>query len=335
MKTQLLAILLATTVPCMAQDMTRYVEPHEQAFSIEVPAGWSVSGGINRRSPIQPHNVMTLISSGHGTIVMLGNPQAITYSTPTPLGVKLGFREGTLYSPNGNPTIIEQYKTGRQFALAMGGNLLNKVGCQNVQVIGSRERPVAPTSAEGISQTNTSGEAFFSCEKNGHQYDGYMFSLSTMTGQPDQPGGAIWDADMSYFFATPHGNGMAAGALLSQIIQSVQMNPQWVDAQVGAAHSSMAATSRQMDQFLASESRVIAQSFRDTQAQQAQTQDEMHRLISGFDEYQTANGERKTVTYGAATNWWSSNQGTVGTQGPLSPGAQYTPLTRVPLGQGQ
>jgi hypothetical protein len=47
-------------------------------------------------------------------------------------------------------------------------------------------------------------------------------------------------------------------------------------------------------------------------AQAAQA--EIGRLISGFDEYTTGSGERKTVPYGAASNWWSNNQGqTAGT----------------------
>jgi hypothetical protein len=71
----------------------------------------------------------------------------------------------------------------------------------------------------------------------------------------------------------------------------------------------------------------------DTAAAADANQDEMHRLISGFDEYQTASGDRKSVPYAAATNWWTNGRGqTVGTQGQAGP-AGFQEMTRVPAGR--
>lgn len=63
-------------------------------------------------------------------------------------------------------------------------------------------------------------------------------------------------------------------------------------------------------------------------------QEEVTRLISGFDEYRTASGERTTVPYATATNWWSNDKGQIpGTQGPRSPRMDWQDMTRVPPGR--
>jgi hypothetical protein len=221
-----MAVLLVVATPVMGQQtMKRVVEPNEHAYSLLVPDGWSVEGGIQRRSATQPHSVVSLQSPGGITFILLGNPEAISYSTPTPMGYRPGFRDGALYSPNGDPIIIRQYVSGQQFAAHMGQWLLNKAGCQKVRMFASQPKPAASANIAGVPETNTAGEAFFQCERNGIPFDAYMFSKTQMFGQPTGNAGAVWNADTSYFFVTPHGQREETGALLAWIIGSVQINP--------------------------------------------------------------------------------------------------------------
>jgi hypothetical protein len=58
-----------------------------------------------------------------------------------------------------------------------------------------------------------------------------------------------------------------------------------------------------------------AVSTRETRARASQ--EEIGRLISGFDTYKTDCGDTEYVPYAAATNWWSNSRSqTLGTQGP-------------------
>ena len=86
------AFALALTVEtAMAQDSPwmLYTDPHEHAYTIEVPRGWQVSGGIMRRSALQPYSVVTLRSPGGATEMLLGDANAITYTTMTMLRMRL------------------------------------------------------------------------------------------------------------------------------------------------------------------------------------------------------------------------------------------------------
>jgi hypothetical protein len=318
-----------------AQSLIRYIEPAEHAYSIEVPRNWSVHGGIQRRSITQPHSVVQLQSPGGQTFMLLGNPQAISYSTPTPMGMMMGFRPGSFYAPNGDPLIIQPYLSGLQFALTTGRGLLQQGGCGNVQVIESREKPAPATTIAGLPETRTAGEVVLRCERNGITYDAYMFSQTEMFGAPQGNVGAVWNADSSYFVVTPSGQLNEAGVLLTRIITSVRMDPQWVAQQLHAAGASVAATAHRLDQALAAQAQSMRQSFSSAEADRAASQDEMDRLISGFDSYKDSAGNLHTVPYPSdATGWYTNGLGGVaGTRTGQGAGPGWTPMTRVPTGQ--
>jgi hypothetical protein len=184
---------------------------------------------------------------------------------------------------------------------------------------------------------STAGEAFFTCERGGHPFEAYVYSRTVSMGTPQTV--QQWNADHAGAFLTPKGNGMAAGVVLAHIAGSLRVDQSWLATQVHVSQAvvaqTLAAANRQLDvQREAMEQAFAASSSGSSATQAEQSQDEMDRLISGFDEYQTSTGERKTVQYGAATNWWSNSRGaTLGTQSSMSPGSDWAPLNRVPLSQ--
>jgi hypothetical protein len=312
-----------------AEEFVRYTDTTEHAFSLEVPRGWGVNGGIARRSMMQPHTALTLRSPGGLTQIALGNLHAYTYTLPSPLAP----RENTPYAAGADQLWVLQYRTGEQFAQMYAAHFLTQQ-CQKVQLVNARHRADGsrpPTRAvNGLTYSASAGEAFLTCEKGGHQFEAYVYAQTELTGQPGT--GGIWGAEHTYMFLTPAGNGTAAGIVLSQIVRSYRIDPRWMATQLKVsadlANHAIAQASAQLD----ANSTSIAGTFSsDTAAAARANQDEMHRLISGFDEYQTAGGQRKTVPYAAATNWWSNGQGqTRGTQGPIGPGPGFGEMKRVP-----
>jgi len=312
----------------------RFTDPKEQAYSIDVPQDWHVSGGMQRRSAMQAHSVLTLDSPGGATRIVIGNVDAFTYSVLTPLSSKLGFHEGSLYSPGADNMKILNYRTGQQFAEAAGGQMFAAL-CQNLQMVRSRIlTPITPRpQANGLTQGSTSGDAFFTCQRNGHRLNGYVFSRTEYTGQQGAAGG-IWNADNTFSFLTPEGNGNAAGIVLTHIIQSVHLNQQWLTTQMRLSAQLADHAIAQAGAQLAANAKDMENTFSSDAKAQQDTQEEMHRVLSGFDEYETSTGERKTVPYAAAANWWSNSKGQViGTQGPNSPSLDAQPMTRVPSGK--
>jgi len=284
-----------------AEEFVRYTDTTEHAFSLEVPRGWGVKGGIARRSMMQPHTALTLRSPGGLTQIALGNLHAYTYTLPSPLAP----RENTPYAAGADQLWVLQYRTGEQFAQMYAAHFLTQQ-CQKVQLVNARHRADGsrpPTRAvNGLTYSASAGEAFLTCEKEGHQFEAYVYAQTELTGQPGT--GGIW---------------------------SYRIDPRWMATQLKVsadlANHAIAQASAQLD----ANSTSIAGTFSsDTAAAARANQDEMHRLISGFDEYQTAGGQRKTVPYAAATNWWSNGQGqTRGTQGPIGPGPGFGEMKRV------
>lgn len=336
MRSIAIALIVLSTGQAMAEDAvwTRLIDPTEHAFSLEVPKGWIVNAGVRRRSPIQPHFTVGLQSPGGATQMLLGNIDTISYSIPTQLGAQLGFHEGSTYSPNGDTMIVLRYRSGQQWAEFYGRKVLGLGGCKDIQTVGTRNRPdavkVMPQSG-GPPFHATAGEAFFTCQKDDHDLESYFFSQTELTG--DQNFG-VWNADSTYGFVTPAGHGMAAGLFLSHIVGSVQIDQQWMAAQLKTSNQVVQHVLDRANATQNANTSSLNQTFGETQQDASNAQAEFGRLISGFDEYQTASGEKKTVPYGAATNWWSTNRGaTAGTNSNLSPGTQFTPMTRVPPGQ--
>ena len=323
------------SVPVQAADdlWMRYVEPKEHAYTIEVPRGWQVSGGIERRSPMQPHSVLRL-TSPHGVAeIVLGNVDAYSYSPLTPVSSKIGFREGMITHPGTDSLRVLNYRTGRQFA-ELAGRRMFAERCAKLVMVRSREHPGRrpEVQSNGLTQGSTAGDAFFTCEKDGHRLDGYVFSNTEYTTAAGTPGG-VWNADNTFSFLTPEGLGPSAGVVLMHVVKSVRIDPQWFAVQLQVsnklANDALAIANRRLD---ASVTRM-RETFAGGTGERDASQEDMHRLLSGFDEYQTASGDKKTVPYAAATNWWSNGKGqTVGTQGPNAPGINWTEMSRVPPG---
>src|ERR1700733_8500161 len=67
----------------------RLTDPLEQAFSLDVPAGWHSEGGLARRAALQINPYMRSLSADKMTYLMLGEPTLPSYAPPTQISLKL------------------------------------------------------------------------------------------------------------------------------------------------------------------------------------------------------------------------------------------------------
>ncbi|HXW73738.1 MAG TPA: PDZ domain-containing protein [Steroidobacteraceae bacterium] len=61
---------------------TTFTDPYENAFSIEVPQGWRVAGGVIRKTPLWPAMVLRVLSPERRTLLAVGDPDSVPYSAP-------------------------------------------------------------------------------------------------------------------------------------------------------------------------------------------------------------------------------------------------------------
>jgi hypothetical protein len=192
------------------QSWTTFVDPFEHAFTITIPAGWRVTGGLLRHSPIDPNMCMRLVSPDMRTLIILGDPQMGIYLTPQP--ALLGW-----LSPPPGPIPQRPYLSGVDYARAYVLETLAKT-LDAVALIGQKPRPDL---AQGRhTQFNPmarhdGGEATFTCQRGGEAAVGFIGVDTYIYGWPMQ-GGVLWGVGLLLGFVAPPEGVAAATEIMVQ-----------------------------------------------------------------------------------------------------------------------
>jgi hypothetical protein len=251
-----LAVLftLCTSIPQAAAQQVGWItvrDNREQAFSIDVPRGWKVFGGMFRFSLIDARPFVDMTSPDGKINLRIGDASIPPYSAP-----KSGFAQVRAMQLRQSP-----YVTGDQFAVKYGQARFRPM-CDGLRLTRSQaKQPKFNAPGQGAMRV-TAGEAVFSCTVNGQPTTGYVYAETFVVGY----GGPIgnWSVlSLGSVFA-PTDQAMAAAQLLAHVAQSQVMNPQWAQMQHGfenlVARSNMAqalATIRRTAQMNADQQRVI------------------------------------------------------------------------------
>ena len=79
--------------------MTRWADPNEQAFTLAVPQGWTVQGGLMRRGPGGPtRNAVAMTSPDRRITLFIGDPQPARFVLPSQVILNLGMRATSVRS---------------------------------------------------------------------------------------------------------------------------------------------------------------------------------------------------------------------------------------------
>src|SRR3984885_6355837 len=106
----------------------RLTDPLEQAFSLDVPAGWRSEAGLARRAALQINPYVRSLSPDKMTYLMLGEPTLPSFGPPSQMGNVIGHPEGTLYDAGlGGLTLVLRYLPGAQFARVYGQTALQSL----------------------------------------------------------------------------------------------------------------------------------------------------------------------------------------------------------------
>jgi hypothetical protein len=71
---------------------TRFADPTESAFMLDVPQGWQVAGGVKRFAPSEARGWVTAVSPDGLTELFLGDPSLPIFTMPNPAR---GLQEGS------------------------------------------------------------------------------------------------------------------------------------------------------------------------------------------------------------------------------------------------
>jgi hypothetical protein len=318
-------------------DSIRYVEfrdPLENAFTVEVPAGWSAEGGMYRFASVDTRAALNLASPDRQVRISFGDKELGSFVEPNQMLEWTGFREGSVYSPGyGLQQVVRRYIPGPAF-VRQYIPLKPAHGCANLQITEARARPDADEAVNrlyqglntyAVSMRQHSGEASFTCEEGGRIMAGYYFAGTLSTRTQSQTG--IWMVQHLFGFVAAREKATLAHEVVRHIVASVAVNPAWAQRQ----SQTTAETSRIVSQTNQAVSKIID----DTYWNRQRSQDEISRRRSNVildleDAIDPATGRQMKVESGS-NYYWIDNRGTVvGTQTESLPSLDFRALTTLP-----
>jgi len=95
-----------------------WVEPSQRSFSVDVPAGWRVEGGLNWISDLDPQGFVRVQSPDKALQVFMGDPDLLVRQVPDRFSLmQTGAAEGQIFrTPSGGRARMQRYLTGSQYA---------------------------------------------------------------------------------------------------------------------------------------------------------------------------------------------------------------------------
>lgn len=188
---------LVARAAAAAISWTKFEDPFEHAFTIDVPQGWAVKGGLFRIGYSDVRPMVDMTSPDGKTEIRLGDLAIPTYALPTPQhppgdAVDLGAQAQMTSA---------RYHTGEQFATVYAQTHFIRV-CQRLDPQPNEgEPPVNDDLAKNAqAQQSTTGQVTYKCSAADGQRTAYAYSRTNL--MPN-----LWQVSMIASFITPSDRG--------------------------------------------------------------------------------------------------------------------------------
>lgn len=314
-------IYLAAMIPAMAQEVSWVTmqEGGEQSFSVEVPKGWKVTGGMFRFSPYEPRMWVEMVSPDGASTIRLGDPLAPkTYAVPNSLTARAGLTEGKWVLGK----MVMNYMPGKDFADRYR-QVKFEPSCRNMEVKQHKDEQPVFKPIPGTRQD--SGDVIFTCSVNGKPMAGYVVAETLYVPVPGigvVPKGDFWYVLGMGSLIAPQDKALDAAKIMWHAMITFSINPRWWSQFTAASERYTRGSIAATNQYTA----AAQANFKSQQAAQAKQTEDFNRVLLG----QTAtvdplNGTRRDVATGPYNNYWMNGQGLV-ISSTLSPGSSFRQL---------
>lgn len=252
------ALLLASAAPPTKPDVQwqRYADPVEHAFTIDVPAGWKVSGGTRRMNAVEIRVGVTAASPDGNVTLFYGDLDVPIYTPPSQMLAMAGLREGMIYSPGqGVQMRIKRYLNGQAYANEWGAARVGR-GCIGVTRSSSKARPDSSQAIDmayarlGVRTTILAGEASYTCTLGGAAATGYVFAATELVQSQVS---ALWDVKSLVGFIAPEARAAGASGVLTHMVASFAIDAAWQRRQQQ--------TTNEFDRIVAQQNAVVSQAI--------------------------------------------------------------------------
>ena len=331
--------------PLGAVQYDRWTDPMENAFSVSVPRGWKVVGGMYRFSPTDSRLDITALAPDGGILIKLGQKDFGAFMEPM-----ANFRSGSLPQPDGSQIQILSYLSGQQFARYYAERVRQE--CGSVRVVSGNNRPDLVATMSQAAQSDgvpagqvTVGDITFTCSAQSQELRGYYLAATVLIptdASRSGMGGAMWFVyRLCGYLSIPEWQ-QSAGSISREVVRSVQVNPEW-RARIRQTSSAIVAQDNARSQQLRSRAfAAIAENQRQTSdlisksywAQQARY-DEISRkrengILGAVEAINPATGETYKVQYNANYYWMNDAGYMAGTLTNDPPAVGWQQMIQLP-----
>ena len=301
----------------------RFSDPAENAFTLEVPQGWSVHGGLFRLGFSDTRAMVDMTSPDGRINVRLGDVAVPSYVVPS----QYHAREGETYDLGAQAQmVVARYRRGPEFAVLYSHARFYQL-CRNPGADSEHASFVVPDYVPDSVKPDesSSGQIAYHCDaapgaspaaQQGQVAFAYARTARFQT---------IWQATALGSFIAPAAQVEVARAVLSHGAKTLQVRPEWIEYQKkmdaeGLAYQRarqqqrLAALGQQVQQF-EGQMRAMQQqvsAFERHQAAQAAQVESFTNVLNGVTPtVDPLSGESRKVWTGPAAHYWVNGLGDV------------------------
>jgi hypothetical protein len=301
-----------TTAPA---SWSTFEDPMEHAFSVDVPRGWTVRGGLFRLGYSDERVMVDVRSPDGSTAIRLGDVAIPSYAMPT----QYHSREGEVYDLGAQAKlIVAHYRTGPEFAVLYSQARFHEL-CRDPQADSADAGFAVPdyVPLEGTGETSAGQIAWRCTTPQGPQVV-FAYTRTARTS-------GIWQAPTIVSFIAPPEKAALARSIALQMVRSFHLTAAWIEHQKemdaeGLQYQRMrqqqrvAAIRQQVRQFEAQMQAMQNQvsAFESHQASQAAQVQSFTNALSGITPTtDPLTGDQRDVWTGTRANYWVNGLGQV------------------------
>jgi hypothetical protein len=300
--------------PSSGVSWIQYTDPFEQAFSLQVPRGWTAQGGLFRMGYSDARAMVNLKSPDGQIEIRFGDVSVPSYTPPNPYHA----REGEVYDLGAQAQmVVEHYRTGPEYAVMYSHSRFAHQ-CKNPQAPSSMPDFSFPDAIPVHGDQVSAGQIAYLCQTDSGQKMALTYVKTVLAGQ-------LWQVPTVVSLIAPADRLDFARSIAAHSSQTFHLNQQWIAYQ------------QQMDAEGMQYQRLRQQRRRDDLGRQVQQfEARMHAMqnqVNAFERHQAAfqgqvdqfsnalngltpttdplTGENRTVWTGTQDHYWANGLGQV------------------------
>ena len=314
---------------------TKFTDPSEQSFFVDVPVGWKVDGGLTRYGALDVRPWVKVVSPDNLITAFIGDGKISPCTMPTAQGTALGFGIGSRY----NGTIVQPYVPARQFAERYAKTLL-KTFLTDVQVTEEHNHPDVAAAVNGTVGATKSEAASIKLTGMYGSTPAVAYFLAVTKATVAYGTGMWWVTKIAGVVGPAERDAEGLSVIL-HMLQSFEVNPAWESNSL----RNTAAVSQHYRQVSQQVSRSISerywsqqahndkmnQSYWNRQAIQDRAANNFSNYVRGVENVRdTSTGQDFQVQYGPASHYIDSGSNYVVGSDQGAPAPDWRELIRLP-----